>query len=99
MQCRVTLSKCRSNFTGKLSEFSSHSAAPAGEKFRTEQVHSEPFGQGDLADHQNLMPWNELAFGSLIRGCEPQRAPSGSQSRGRGGGGKVKILSLDWGPR
>jgi hypothetical protein len=38
-------------------------------------IYREPSGQGDLADHQNLMPWNESAFVSLIRGNEPQRPP------------------------
>jgi hypothetical protein len=38
-------------------------------------IYREPSGQDDLADHQNLMPWNESAFVSLIRGNEPQRPP------------------------
>jgi hypothetical protein len=37
MQCRVPLSKCRSNFAGKTAALGSHSPAPAGEKFRTVQ--------------------------------------------------------------
>jgi hypothetical protein len=45
MQCRVTLSKCRSNITGKLRAFFSHTAAPAGEKFRTVQSTESPLAR------------------------------------------------------
>src|SRR5580704_11453460 len=45
VQCRVTLSKCRSNFAGKLTAFFSHSAAPTGEKFQTAQSTESPLAR------------------------------------------------------
>jgi hypothetical protein len=48
MQCRVLLSNCRSNFTGKLTAFFSHRAAPAGEKLRTVQSTETPLVRGIL---------------------------------------------------
>jgi hypothetical protein len=51
--------------------------SPGRRKVSNRAVYREPFGQGDLADHHNLMPRNEPAFGSLIGGSKPQRPPRG----------------------
>jgi hypothetical protein len=92
MQCRVTLSKCRSNFTGKLRAFLSHSAAPAGEKFRTVQSTESPLGR-------EILPTIKIScLGMSLRSARPYGEVSlngphgGSQSRGSGGDGSTKII-------
>src|ERR1700722_2310223 len=72
MQCRMALSKCRSNFTGRLAAFFSHSPAPAGEKFRTVQSKKVPLPKAILP---TIRIW---CLGTILRS---------PHSYGRRGGG------------
>jgi hypothetical protein len=61
---------------------------PGGRKVANRAIYGDPSDQGDPADHQNVMPWDESAFGSPVGGSAhqppPRRVPiSGERRRQR----------------
>src|SRR6516164_7365341 len=97
MQCRVVLSKCKSNFIGKKTAFVTHSAAPAGEKFRTVQATEVPLATMILP---TIRTW---CLGTILRSPPSYERmgviglQGGAQSRGGGGdgsGGTIGSLDL-----
>src|ERR1700722_8769280 len=75
MHCRMTLSKCRSKYAG-IDSIVQPQCGSGRRKVSDRAIDKEPFGQDDLADHQDLVHRNESALGPLaIKGKPHQRPP------------------------